>query len=349
MNEILKVEGLSKHYAVGSRWFGHGRRVHAVDAVSFEIFRGEIVGLVGESGSGKTTLGRTLLRLVEPTSGKITFEGKDITDAPGRAMRAIRQRMQIIFQDPYASLNPRQCVGSQICEAYAIHNLFDKRERAERAVKLLERVGLNRSQFDRFPHEFSGGQRQRIGIARALALEPSFIVADEAVSALDVSVQAQVVNLLLDLQRDLGLTILFITHDLSLVEYICDRVIVMYMGKIVESGAVAQVYGRPAHPYTRALLASVPIPDPTRKTVGEALLKGELPTPMSLSPGCAFRRRCPYATEECTRDVPPLRAVREGHSAACFFAERIMDSDQAALRGSRGIEHGLVDKIAVSH
>jgi len=339
LNEILKVEGLSKQYAIGSRWFGQRKHVHAVDSVSFGIARSEIVGLVGESGSGKTTLGRTLLRLVEPTSGRITFEGKDIAEASSREMRSIRQRMQIIFQDPYASLNPRRSVGSQIYDAFAIHNLYNKRERIDRVVNLLERVGLNNSQYDRLPYEFSGGQRQRIGIARALALEPSFVVADEAVSALDVSVQAQVVNLLLDLQRDLGLTILFITHDLSLVEHVCDRVLVMYMGKIVESGTVQQVYSNPGHPYARALLASVPVPDPSRKNLGVVSLRGELPSPMALPSGCSFRTRCSFATEQCKREIPPLRAVQDGHNVACFFSEEVMKSNsfvgvKAAVTGN---------------
>ncbi len=336
MNEILKVEGLSKHYAVGSRWFGQRKVVRAVDSVDFSIARGEIVALVGESGSGKTTLGRAALRLVEPTSGNVTFEGKSILGASQREMRSIRRRMQIIFQDPYASLNPRQSVGSQISDTFAIHNLYSESERSDRVVNLFERVGLNRSQINRYPHEFSGGQRQRIGIARALALEPSFIVADEAVSALDVSVQAQVVNLLLDLQRDLDLTLLFVTHDLSLVEYICDRVLVMYMGKIVESGPVEQVYASPAHPYTRALLAAVPVPDPTRKIISDGSLKGDLPSPIELPSGCAFRTRCTFAKTECSREVPLLRAIGERHEAACFFAGDVMKAGASISVGNTG-------------
>lgn len=332
LSEILKIDDLSKHYVVGSRLFGQSKHVRAVDSVSFSIRRGEIVGLVGESGSGKTTLGRAILRLIEPTEGSITFEGRDVTNASYREMRSIRQRMQIIFQDPYASLNPKRSVGLQICDAFSIHGLYEKSERIDRVVNLLERVGLSSNHFNRYPHEFSGGQRQRIGIARALALEPSFVVADEAVSALDVSVQAQVVNLLLDLQRDLDLTILFITHDLSLVEYICDRVLVMYMGKIVESGSVAEVYGAPAHPYTRALLAAVPVPDPSRKVIGDVSLKGELPSPIALPSGCAFRTRCAFAKDECKSAVPALRTLDGGHSAACFRAEEVIQNVEVQKR-----------------
>jgi oligopeptide/dipeptide ABC transporter ATP-binding protein len=323
LNEILKIEGLSKRYPMRTGWFGERKYVCAVDSVSFSVERGEMVGLVGESGSGKTTLGRAVLRLIEPTEGKITFEGKDITTASHREMRSIRRRMQIVFQDPYASLDPKRSVGMQIYDAFSIHGLHLRSERKEKALHLLERVGLSANQFDRFPHEFSGGQRQRIGIARALALEPSLIVADEAVSALDVSVQAQVINLLLDLQRDLDLTMLFITHDLGLVECICDRVLVMYMGRIVEGGTVEEIYNSPAHPYTCALLAAVPTPDPSRRDAVEPPLRGDLPSPISLPSGCSFRTRCAFAKEECEKKVPPLRQLENGHEVACFYAEEI--------------------------
>jgi oligopeptide/dipeptide ABC transporter ATP-binding protein len=321
LSDILKIEDLSKLYPVGSNWLGRRKHVCALDSVSFTVRSGEIVGLVGESGSGKTTLGRTVLRLIEPTQGRIFFEGEDITQLSQRQMRPIRRRMQIIFQDPYASLNPKRSVGNQILDAFAIHRLYSRSERIEKAVHLLERVGLNSNQFNRFPHEFSGGQRQRIGIARALALEPSLVVADEAVSALDVSVQAQIVNILLDLQRDMNLTLLFITHDLGLVEYICDRVVVLYMGRVVETGTVEQLYGAPSHPYTRALLEAVPVPDPARKSEMSFGLRGELPSPVSLPSGCAFRTRCPFAKDECAKAVPPLRTLKNGHAAACFFAD----------------------------
>ena len=258
MSALLTVHDLRKEYRLPNGPFRRAGTFCAVDSVSFTLNRGEVVGLVGESGSGKTTVGRTILRIVEPTSGTVTFDGTDVTKASGKSLRDLRRKMQIIFQDPFGSLDPRRTVGAQIEVAYRIHRLHSADERTRRAHGLLDRVGLPRSAFDRYPHEFSGGQRQRIGIARALALEPKLIIADEAVSALDVSVQAQVVNLLLDLRDELDLTLLFISHDLGLVEYICDRVLVMYRGSIVESGSADQIYHNPQHAYTRSLLAAIP-------------------------------------------------------------------------------------------
>ena len=265
MSPLLTVRDLRKDYYVPRGPFRKPRAISAVDGVSFELNRSEVVGLVGESGSGKTTVGRAILRLIEPTSGTVTFDGIDVTRADGASLRALRRQMQIIFQDPFGSLDPRRTVGAQIEVAFRIHGLHSPDERRRRADKLLDRVGLPRSAFGRYPHEFSGGQRQRIGIARALALEPKFIVADEAVSALDVSVQAQVVNLLLDLRDELNLTLLFISHDLGLVEYICDRVLVMYRGSIVESGRADQIHRNPQHAYTQALLAAIPVPHPAHR------------------------------------------------------------------------------------
>ncbi len=270
MTPLLTVQDLRKIYPVRQGLFRRPGAIRAVDGVSFSLNRGEIVGLVGESGSGKTTVGRTILRLVEPTSGTVTFGGTDVTKASGAVLRALRRQMQIIFQDPFGSLDPRRTVGAQIEVAFRIHGLYTPAERRRRADRLLDRVGLPQSAFDRYPHEFSGGQRQRVGIARALALDPKLIVADEAVSALDMSVQAQVVNLLLDLRDELDLTILFISHDLSLVEYICDRVLVMYRGSIVEAGPAQEIYRNPRHAYTRGLLAAIPVPDPTRRRQAES-------------------------------------------------------------------------------
>ncbi|WP_377805755.1 ATP-binding cassette domain-containing protein [Azospirillum sp. A29] len=265
MNPLLTVRDLRKDYTLSQGLFRKPTTLHAVDGVSFELNRGEVMGLVGESGSGKTTVGRSILRLVEPTSGTVIFDGTDVTRASGATLKELRRKMQIIFQDPYGSLDPRRTVGAQIEVAFRIHRLHTPQEQRRRAERLLDRVGLPRSAYDRYPHEFSGGQRQRIGIARALALEPKLIVADESVSALDVSVQAQVVNLLLDLRDELDLTLLFISHDLALIEYICDRVLVMYRGSIVESGSAHDIYRNPQHAYTQALLAAIPIPDPSAR------------------------------------------------------------------------------------
>jgi peptide/nickel transport system ATP-binding protein len=304
---LLEVRNLRTHF----------KAVKAVEDVSFAIRAGEVLGLVGESGSGKTTVGRSILRLVEPTSGSVRFDGIDITQLSAAAMRARRKDMQIIFQDPYASLNPRMTVGAIIGQALDIHRLALGNEREARVVGLLHRVGLSAEHLRRFPHEFSGGQRQRIGIARALAVDPRFIVADEPVSALDVSIQAQVVNLLEDLKTELGLTVLFIAHDLAVVEYISDRVMVMYLGRIMEIAPSDSLYRNPRHPYTRALLEAIPVPDPTVRR-RPLLLHGDVPSPLNPPSGCVFRTRCPSATAECAQGVPPLEEVSPQHFRACI-------------------------------
>ena len=315
---LLEVRNLRKYFPIRGGVFSQVvGNVKAVEDVSFTVRPGEVVGLVGESGSGKTTAGRTILRLLEPTAGEILFDGVDVAKLSKSQMREYRKEMQIIFQDPFASLNPRMTVGDIIGEAFQIHNLARGREREERVADLLERVGLSPAHMRRYPHEFSGGQRQRIGIARALAVDPQFIVADEPVSALDVSIQAQVVNLLQDLKEELGLTLLFIAHDLGVVEYISDKVIVMYLGKIMEIAPAKELYANPVHPYTEALLSAVPIPDPTVKRE-RVILQGDIPSPINPPSGCVFRTRCPLAIDECAKVVPPLEEVSPGHFKACI-------------------------------
>jgi oligopeptide/dipeptide ABC transporter ATP-binding protein len=311
--ELLRVRGLFKHFPVE----GSDDVVRAVDGVTFEIFRGETLGLVGESGCGKSTVGRCILRLIEPTRGRVEFEGTDVLATRGGELRRLRREMQIIFQDPYASLNPRMKVRDIVAEPLVIHGIGDKQERRERVAELLRKVGLDPDYMNRYPHEFSGGQRQRIGIARALALNPKLIVADEPVSALDVSVQAQVVNLLEDLQQEFKLTYLFISHGLAVVEHISDRVAVMYLGRIVEVATAEELYSNPLHPYTRALLSAIPVPDPTRKR-DRIVLKGDVPTPINPPSGCRFHTRCPEAIPECSRIDPDLREVAPGHTVACI-------------------------------
>jgi peptide/nickel transport system ATP-binding protein len=315
---LLDVRGLRKYFPIRGGVFSRVvANVKAIEDVSFIIRRGEVVGLVGESGSGKTTVGRSILRLIEPTAGEVLFDGVDVTKLPKAKMREYRRKMQIIFQDPFASLNPRMSVGDIIGEALTIHNLARGKAKEARVADLLERVGMNAGHMRRYPHEFSGGQRQRIGIARALAVDPAFIVADEPVSALDVSIQAQVVNLLQDLKDELGLTMLFIAHDLGVVEYISDHVIVMYLGRIMEIAPAKELYRNPVHPYTEALLSAVPIPDPTVKRE-RVILQGDIPSPINPPSGCVFRTRCPIAVEDCKHIVPPLEEISPGHFKACI-------------------------------
>lgn len=315
---LLQVDRLRKYFPIHSGVMQRAvNSVKAVDDISFDINPGEVVGLVGESGSGKTTVGRTILRLETATDGAVRFDGADVMELGTAEMRAYRKRMQIIFQDPYASLNPREKVREVLTHPLKLHRIGDASEHEDRAGSLLEKVGLSRDHLDRFPHEFSGGQRQRIGIARALAVEPEFIVADEPVSALDVSIQAQVINLLEDLKADLDLTILFIAHDLGVVEHICDRVIVMYLGRVMEIASAADLYARPNHPYTKALMSAVPIPEPGKRR-GRVVLKGDIPSPINPPSGCVFRTRCPIATADCANVIPKLKSVGARHTSACI-------------------------------
>jgi peptide/nickel transport system ATP-binding protein len=315
---LLEVNNLKKYFPIrGGILSRVVANVKAVEDVSLTVKRGEVVGLVGESGSGKTTAGRAILRLIEPTSGEVKFEGVDVTKLSKGQMREYRKEMQIIFQDPFASLNPRMTVGDIVGEAMVIHKLARGKEKEEKVASLLEKVGLSPNHIRRYPHEFSGGQRQRIGIARALAVDPKLIVADEPVSALDVSIQAQVVNLLQDLKEELGLTLLFIAHDLAVVEYISDKVVVMYLGRVMEIAPAKELYRNPVHPYTQALLSAVPIPDPLIKRE-RVILQGDIPSPINPPSGCVFRTRCPIAAKECAEVVPPLEEVSPGHFKACI-------------------------------
>ncbi|HXI58846.1 MAG TPA: ABC transporter ATP-binding protein [Polyangia bacterium] len=308
---LLEVRGLRKYFGAGKH------PVRAVDDISFAVATGEVLGLVGESGSGKSTIGRCVLKLLEPTAGQVLYHGRDITRLSVRGMRPLRRDLQVIFQDPYASLNPRMRVGSILGEAMDTHRLHRGAARAPRIAELLRLVGLQPEHARRFPHEFSGGQRQRIGIARALAVEPRFIVADEPVSALDVSIQAQVLNLLQDLREQLNLTMLFISHDLDVVEYLCDRVVVLYLGKVMEVSPTSALYEDPLHPYTGALLAASPKPDPTHRRP-RMLLAGDIPSPVAPPSGCVFRTRCPYAIPACAEKVPELREMSPGRFKACI-------------------------------
>jgi oligopeptide/dipeptide ABC transporter ATP-binding protein len=315
---LLEVKGLKRHFPIDDGFLSRGNRaVKAVDGVDFHVTRGETLGLVGESGCGKSTLGRTVVRLDNPTEGKIVFEGVDIAGFDDRAMQPYRRKIQIIFQNPFSSLNPRLTAGSMLMEPLKLHGTWGRNDRYQRAQELLEMVGLNADHFNRYPHEFSGGQRQRLGIARALALDPKLIVCDEPVSALDVSVQSQILNLLVGLQDRLGCSYLFISHDLSVIQHVSDRVAVMYLGRIVETAPVEEIYRRPMHPYTRALFSAVPVPDPAAQR-DEIILEGSVPSPIDPPPGCHFSTRCPYATEACSQVTPMLVEQEPGHWVRCI-------------------------------
>jgi peptide/nickel transport system ATP-binding protein/oligopeptide transport system ATP-binding protein len=323
MEPLLEVRNLRKTFTVSGRTLGGtARRLVAVDDLSLDLYPGETLGLVGESGCGKSTTGKLLLRLIEADSGSVRFQGEDVLKLSSRKLRPLRREMQMIFQDPYSSLNPRMRVGQIVGEPLRIHGLARGRELHTEAVRLLRTVGLDEEHLERYPHEFSGGQRQRIGIARALAVRPKLIIADEPVSALDLSIQAQVLNLLQDIQEEFGLTYLFIAHDLSVIEHLSDRVAVMYLGRIVELARAERLYHRPRHPYTEALLGAVPVPDPTARRPYRPL-KGEVPSPVDPPPGCSFHPRCPYARPVCAQQPPPLEDKGEGQLAACFFSDDV--------------------------
>jgi len=320
--DMIIVKNLVKYYPVFGGIFRQVvDQVQAVDDVSFTIKEGETLGLVGESGCGKTTVGHTMLKLREPTSGSVEFDGVDVFQLDPKELKALRRKMQIVFQDPYASLDPRLPVGESIAEGLKIHQIGTKKERVDLVLEALKNVGLEEYHAHRYPHEFSGGQRQRIGIARALALNPKFIVLDEPVSALDVSIQAQVLNILKELQSEFGLTYLFVAHNLAVVEHISDRVAVMYLGKIVELSSRVELYNSPLHPYTQALMSAIPLPDPTQKKE-RIILEGDVPSPLDPPAGCRFHPRCQYADKICWQEEPPLREIKPGHYVACHFAEK---------------------------
>ncbi|MBD3896358.1 ABC transporter ATP-binding protein [Halomonas sp. ML-15] len=313
---LLEVRNLQKSFAIGNRF--NRKYVKAIQDVSFSMKPGEVLGLVGESGSGKTTVGRCIVRLIEPTGGDVYFQGRNLAAASKKELRSLRKPLQIIFQDPFGALNPRMKVGNIIAEGMKIHNIARGEQARERAMELLTKVGLSRNHIDRYPHEFSGGQRQRIGIARVLAVDAKFIIADEPVSALDVSIQAQVINLLQDLKEEFDLSMLCISHDLGVVEHISDRVAVMYLGRLMEIGSKSDVYDNPRHPYTQSLLEAMPVPDPDRPRRDEGILQGDIPSPINPPSGCVFRTRCPLASKECAEVVPPMEEVSPGHLKACI-------------------------------
>jgi oligopeptide transport system ATP-binding protein len=317
---LLEVKDLKQHFTIKKGFLGEKKIVKAVDGVSLHIEHGETLGIVGESGCGKSSLGRTILQLLKPTSGEIIFNGKNITHLPRREMKSVRKDMQLVFQDPYASLNPRSKIRSILETPLIVHGMNNKAERMKIIESLIDKIGIRKEQLDRYPHEFSGGQRQRIGIARSLTLNPKLIIADEPVSALDVSVQSQVLNLMVDLQKEFNLSYMFISHDLSVVQHISDRVAVMYLGKIVEIANVEDLYKNPLHPYTKALLTAVPQPDPMKKRE-RIILQGDLPSPVNPPNGCPFHTRCPVATAECKMEVPELREKAMGHWAACIHVQ----------------------------
>jgi oligopeptide/dipeptide ABC transporter ATP-binding protein len=315
---LLSVRGLSQHFSSTTGWFKKSTRtVQAVNEINLDVMQGEILGLVGESGCGKSTLGRTILQLLRPTAGEVWFDGQEISKFSHRQLQPVRREMQMVFQNPYASLNPRMTIDDTLTEPFAIHRLYTGPERRKEVLRLLDRVGLPPSALYRYPHEFSGGQRQRVGIARAIALKPKLVIADEPVSALDVSVQAQILNLLKDLQQEMGLTLIFIAHNLSVVRHISDRVAVMYLGELAELAPVEQLFASPRHPYTQALLSAVPVPNPALKGRKRVLLQGDLPDPANPPSGCRFRTRCLYADDLCTSTKPPLEISATRHGVAC--------------------------------
>ncbi len=317
---ILELNQLTQHFKIKSSLLSKAHYVHAVDGVSFSLKAGETLGLVGESGCGKSTLGRTLLKLYDPSSGTILFENADITDTRGRALRKLRRNMQMVFQDPMESLNARHTVGDIIAEPLLVHGIGTAASRRQKVQDLLAKVGLAKDAANRYPHEFSGGQRQRIGIARAIALEPKILVCDEAVSALDVSVQSQILNLLMRLQKEMNLTLIFIAHDLSVVKHISDRIAVMYLGRIVEIADAQTLYEKPQHPYTQSLIAAIPVPDP-RKRKRREILQGDVPSPINPPSGCHFHTRCPKVTEQCRQQDPKLTSISTSHQVACLLKE----------------------------